>query len=312
MTPSDIVWSEDAEYGFAVGRVRAIERTLLDRSVYDRLVAAESLMELSAVLNESGYIWLQSNGDGDWTVWLRRAAADNRNLLLELCRCSWASELLAIADEARRAKEQIKREFQAGISPTDLGRYQEAAEEIRAAYATSGDPSQIDHYVDRAEQALTLDAVAFSSFLTCYYGLSADLANIRSVVRLRLREGNAGQMALPLLPGGRVPDARLLAMRDCEWDQMPVQLAHDSLRALIVDGAAYARSEGSLTRLERLCREELAGFARLARYAPFGHEPVIAYFLLRENELTNLRLLYSAKALDLGREYCRELVAYAS
>ena len=48
-------------------------------------------------------------------------------------------------------------------------------------------------------------------------------------------------------------------------------------------------------RLERLCEEHLLGFLRTTRSLAAGPQPVIAYFLMKENEIRTVRMVLTCK-----------------
>ena len=78
-----------------------------------------------------------------------------------------------------------------------------------------------------------------------------------------------------------------------------------------MDAGTRVAADSSALYLERIARETMLRYLQRARYATFGHEPLVCYYLFRVNELTNLRQLSAAKAAGLEESICRELVAYA-
>jgi vacuolar-type H+-ATPase subunit C/Vma6 len=77
---------------------------------------------------------------------------------------------------------------------------------------------------------------------------------------------------------------------------------------LVEDGVTGVR-QGSMLRLERLAREHKLTYLHGSRYMTFGYEPLLTYYLFRENEITNLRQLNAAKEAGLDEALCREMVA---
>jgi vacuolar-type H+-ATPase subunit C/Vma6 len=63
--------------------------------------------------------------------------------------------------------------------------------------------------------------------------------------------------------------------------------------------------------MERLGRELELRYLRQTRYATFGHEPLVTFHMMQQNELRNLRQLHAAKVAGLAPEVVQELVAYA-
>jgi vacuolar-type H+-ATPase subunit C/Vma6 len=90
----------------------------------------------------------------------------------------------------------------------------------------------------------------------------------------------------------------------------PAGIGSDDYFAYLEQGTAIATERGSLARMERLGREIELRYLRLTRYAVFGHEPLFVFYLLRENELRNLRQLHAAKLADFPDEVVAETVAW--
>jgi vacuolar-type H+-ATPase subunit C/Vma6 len=64
--------------------------------------------------------------------------------------------------------------------------------------------------------------------------------------------------------------------------------------------------------MEKLGREMELAYLRGARHAVFGHEPVVAFHLLWENEIRNVRGLCAGKRAGLAEADLRDFIAYAS
>jgi len=67
----------------------------------------------------------------------------------------------------------------------------------------------------------------------------------------------------------------------------------------VESGAAYLASRKSFLRLEHNCQEYLNGYLRTTNQITAGPQPVIAYLLLKENEIRTLRLILTAKKNNL-------------
>ena len=63
---------------------------------------------------------------------------------------------------------------------------------------------------------------------------------------------------------------------------------------------AYMTSNNSFLKLEQHCEGHLTGFLKTTSQITAGPQPVIAYLLLKENEIRTVRLILTSKnnALD--------------
>ncbi|MHC4072278.1 MAG: V-type ATPase subunit, partial [Planctomycetota bacterium] len=68
---------------------------------------------------------------------------------------------------------------------------------------------------------------------------------------------------------------------------------------LIEAGAAYLTSEKSFLKIEQQCQEHLTGFLKSTIQITAGPQPIIAYLLLKENEIRTVRLILTARKNNL-------------
>ena len=323
--------SEDPRYGFAIGRVRALEPLLLDRPRYDRFARAKNGDDFLAALAESAYGRFIEGGAGGITQAFDRAASDNFAFFAAYALDDWLLRLFSVATAFHRLKVSIKNALAQGTNevtvPGELAvppaeSVSRAVADAFAASAASRNPAAADMALDRSMQQVQLQIAKASDFLSGYFGLHADIENLRTLARLKANDGpgrdTRGEMAAAFLEGGTLTHASLVSALAQPWDAAldllakapPYGAGSDEFRDYLEQGRSAATDRRSFVRMERLGREQELRYLRQARFATFGHEPLIAFFLLRENELRNLRLLHAAKLGGLADEATQELVAY--
>ncbi|UCG43738.1 MAG: V-type ATPase subunit, partial [candidate division WOR-3 bacterium] len=181
---------------------------------------------------------------------------------------------------------------------------------IRATGAErTRDPVVLDATLDRVQQAEQLVLADGSSFVLGYLGVHADVENVRTFVRVKALGEEKTSFEVAFLPGGTLTRAQLAEIWEEELDAVPGRLRMTPYARLAEEGIAGVR-QGTMLRLERLSRERELKYLRVSRYMTFGYEPLFAYYLFRENEITNLRQLHAAKEAGLEESLCRETVAY--
>jgi V/A-type H+-transporting ATPase subunit C len=68
----------------------------------------------------------------------------------------------------------------------------------------------------------------------------------------------------------------------------------------IVDiGAGYLVSDKSFLKVEQQCEDYLAGFLKTTIRITAGPQPIIAYLLIKENEIRTVNLILTAKKNNL-------------
>jgi len=324
--------SEDPKYGFAIGRVRALEPGLMDRSRYERFIRARSVEEFVAALAETAYARFLDGDSAGVAQAFDRAAQETGDFLSAYALDDWLVQLFRTPATFRKLKRAFKNVLsQAKADGSDLSefeatewntRVEEVFADTKAAFARDHDPAAVDVALDRLMQEIELQIAGRSEFLNGYFGLHADTENLRTLVRLKANQkedkNSAGEMETAFLPGGTLMLAGLLTALSQPWPAVvellakppPHGVGNESFHDYLEQGRIAVTEKRSFTRMERLGRELELRYLRQTRYATFGHEPLVTFFLLRENEMRNLRLLYAAKLAGRKDEETQDLVAY--
>jgi len=72
--------------------------------------------------------------------------------------------------------------------------------------------------------------------------------------------------------------------------------------AAVARGVENYKKSGSLSVLEKESDDSLVETIRPAKYRSFGVDPVIGFFVAKETEIKNLRLIFTAKQLNMPAE----------
>jgi len=324
--------SEDPKYGFAVGRVRALEPSLMDRPRYERLVRTRSGDEFVEALAETVYARFLEGDTVGVAQAFDRAAEESAAFLSAYALDDWLMPMFLTPVTFRRLKTTLKNAFSEGKTdvcvPNEFeatgwsSRVGEVIAETTKAFARNRNPAAVDMALDQLMQEVELQIAGSSEFMTGYFGLHADTENLRTLVRLKAKAGGdkdqVGEMEAAFLQGGTLTLAGLLTALPQPWPAVvellakapPYGVGSESFHAFLEQGRTEVAERRSFIRTERLGREAKLRYLRQTRYATFGHEPLVAFYLLRENELRNLRQLYAAKLAGRADEETQDLVAY--
>ena len=324
--------SEDPKYGFAIGRVRALEPVLMDRPRYERFIRTRSGEEFVAALAETTYGRFLEGRTAGVAQAFDRAAQESAAFLSAYALDDWLVRLFSTPVTFRRLKTALKNAFSEGKTEVSVPNEFEATEwssqvgkviaETREAFARDRSPAAVDVALDRKMQEIELQIAGHSEFLSGYLELHADNENLRTLVRLKAKadgdKDQAGEMEAAFLQGGTLTLAGLLTALPQPWPAVvellakapPYGVGSEFFHDYLEQGRTAVTERRSFIRMERLGREAELRYLRQTRYATFGHEPLVTFFLLRENELRNLRLLYAAKLAGRADEEMHDLVAY--
>ncbi|MEO0049720.1 MAG: V-type ATPase subunit [candidate division WOR-3 bacterium] len=327
-----IRFSERLDYSFAIGRVRALEAYFLDRQWYERLIRTKDAQQFLATVFESRYSqFFDELSRFNPPLIFTRAQEENLRFCLQYAAEEWLEALLRLPAEVYNLKVVLKQALKEEVGlgekwelPVMRGDFargrkwqeiialinKEGAEAFSLAQERS-DPSLIDIYLDRLEQRLALQLSSGQDYAFGYYRLFADLKNLVTALRVRLLGEDERVLAEALLPGGRLPAKTVLELVKVDEETLDTLLSSIGRYApLIRIGLKSVKEKGSLVLMEREVRQTLLDYINLARYVALGYEPLLRFYRLWENELTNLRLLYAAKLAGLGAEECQDLVVY--
>lgn len=320
---------KDTDYLSISTRVRVLENRLLTREKLERMIDARDQAEAAKVLSECGYGELSEFSpaalEGLLAAEQRRVFQDvggavpnpglldvfrikydyqNAKALVKAQAADVPAERLLVAGgryEPAALAEDYRREDLSACTPA----FARSVQQARETLAATGDAQLSDFVLDRSCFAELVQAGkdSRSSFVQGYVALLVDAANLRSAVRaLRLDRG-ADFLRQVLLPGGNVPEDKLLAIRGEELERLYRSTPLEGAAAL---GAALTRrGSGPLTQFEKACDDAVTAYVSTARRIPFGEQPVMGYLYARESELTAIRIVMSGRMAGLDGDTIR-------
>ena len=183
---------------------------------------------------------------------------------------------------------------------------QQAIEQAVVAYYQYKDIRWIDYTIDQCQARYNLAAAhrLKSLFLLGLFRLQIDLINIRIMLRLKFSESRqeprlAGAEQNVFLKGGYLGFDRLKQGLELGYESAGQSFFVTPYHQLVETGAGYLASNKSFLKLERQCEDYLMGFLKMTSQITAGPQPVIAYLLMKENEIRNVRLILTAKRNSL-------------
>ncbi len=313
--------SGDPAYIYAVGRVRARERRLLTTRALTVSAEARTLEAAVDALREAGYELTTRNSAGleelitdktrELVRFLRESLSDGK--LLTYLRLPLDYTNLKTALLRRLTEKKLPSREGGGLSlerlnvlagggePTDLTEpFGNLARELLEEWEKSQDPFPLQQGVDRALYARQVELAGEIGlpFLTAYLELQIDLVNLDALARC-LAAPNPEELAPAVfIPGGSLDISRMENLartgdRTGSIDYVSrTPYAEIALAAVegIPDGLSNLAVRGATYKID---------FLMQARYASFGSEPVIAYYLAKQNELDLVRFVLTCKMNDV-------------
>jgi len=179
----------------------------------------------------------------------------------------------------------------------------EATERAVLAYYKDKDIRQIDYAIDHVQAEYNLKSARRlnSIFLLGLFRIQIDLTNIRTMLRLKFTQ--------PVRPAGFTESEQRHVFLKCgylELDRLQrgLDVGYEALGPLffvspyyevVQAGASYLVQNKSFLAAEQRCDAHLIGFLKTTIQITAGPQPIIAYLLMKENEIRNVRLILTAK-----------------
>jgi V/A-type H+-transporting ATPase subunit C len=310
---------DDWRYGHQTARVRVLETQMLSAAVLLDMANAESFESAADLLAASEYSLQHGSknfAEVENVLQFRRSAA--RKLFEELMIDKLIVELFRARDDFANLRLALRRTLterplgtdyssEGNVSPQifeqvfEEKNYElfpdyvaEAAERAVLAYYQNKDIRRIDYAIDQlqAEYNLKKARRLKSIFLLGLFRIQIDLTNIRTLLRLKFTESEQRDV---FLKGGYLELERLRHGLELGYEALGPLFFVTPYCRVVEAGANYLMSNKSFLKVEQQCEEHLTGFLKSTIQITTGPQPIIAYLLMKENEIRNVRLILTAK-----------------
>jgi len=309
--------SGDPAYTYAVGRVRVRERRLLTKRALVEAAEAKTFEDAVDALREAGYEPASRGGAGleellakqsaELTRFIRESVPDSRLLEYLRLRLDYANLKAALVGRLTEKKPPLAEggglpldkltALADGGEPDGLpSPFTELARGLLEEWEKARDPFLLQQGVDRAlfARLAGLAGEIGLPFLTTYQKLETDLVNLAALVRCLAAPNPEELTASAFIPGGGLDVAKLENLARNGDRNGAAEYVGRTPYAELARGAVEGASEGLIDLTARGADRRLE-FLRQARHAPFGAEPLIAYYLAKRNELELVRFVLTCK-----------------
>ncbi|MEW5804567.1 MAG: V-type ATP synthase subunit C [bacterium] len=325
---------DDLRYGFAVGKIRAMETRLLDTLFFRRLIEAKNHREMAAIFGETSYGAQAESADLESlliaelqrTYQLIKSIDPDPDSVSNLLALRYDFHNLKVLFKLRQSKDIKETRADSLLTPigmyglsalrqmADSGNFSplppQVAEGIGSLLAEmeSLSSQRIDIALDQAYYGFCLHEAKRrkNKFLTTMLRIQVDFINLRSLLRIRRMEKNQAFLDSVLLEGGEMSKQLLVSLLKEPQERLISSLSSTGYAPLIKEGIERAEEEKSLAHFEKLADNFLIKYTGQAKYITFGVEPLIAFITAKENEVKNLRIIVVGKQNKLSCEIIEE------
>jgi len=319
---------DDTRYAYAVGRVRAMERGLLMRDDFARMMEARDVDEVWNVLTERGY----RRDAEEFEDALREEWARHMGQISEISENRAITDLFRVQHDFHNLKMLLKSRYAGEEHPhgtVDLGTIpvstisealsgengsamppflREAMADADAEYAETEDPVALDAAVDRRRFARFLSVLRGNPFLEGWIEREIDLSNIYAFLRVHRMGMGSGNVSLRYawIDGGSLAFAFFRDMLDETLDGLPRRFSRTRYATFVSRSVELIQDGDAFSRVERLRDGVVRTYMRHSAHVCFGIEPLIAYLVCRRIELDAVRTVLVGKINRVPPETIRE------
>ena len=315
-----VMGQEDWRYAFSAARVRTLDSMLLSRALLVDMANASEFESALECLSGTEYAVQEANPKlADVEVKLLQMRSEARKVFGDLmidpllknlvsARADFANMRLAVrrvvtdkpigqdySDEGSVPAEIFEEVFEQENYSEFPDYMQEAVEAAVLGYYENKDIRKIDFAISSvAADTLIHRAEKLNcDYLSSLTKIKIDLDNIRTMLRLKFLES---QERGPFMKNGYLPIDIFLHGVDLGYDGLSALFYHTAYHYVVDAGVAYLAKMGSFLRLESLCDSYMWQWYKAAmREITAGPQPVIAYLMMKEQEIRTLRMILTAK-----------------
>jgi len=321
------IGGDDWRYIYQTAQVRLLEMQMLSPATFLDMANAESFEAAAELLAASEYALppglaksRQALSEMDNILRLRRSAV--REMFLDFMIDEPIAELFRTRDDFANLRLAVRRTvtekplgtdysnegnvppelfeqiFAEETEPDDRPVFpdyvQQAVEQAILAYYQNKDIRRIDYAIDKfqAEYNLNKAHELESIFLLGLFRIQIDLTNIRTMLRLKFTESEQRNV---FLEGGFIGLERFQHGLDLGYEALGPLFFVTPYYRIVETGASYLASNKSFLKAEQQCDEFLTGFLKSTIQITVGTQPIIAFLLMKENEIRTVRLILTAK-----------------
>lgn len=319
----------DTEFAYGVAHIRAHELSLLSNDNLESMISAANLSEAVRVLGDKGW----DTESGDISEMLLKESEKNWKLICDCLPAEHLLDCLIVENDFHNLKTSVKTAFtkedpdqyflfpcvydpqqvKEAIEKKDFSSLPECmgetAEKAYDILARLGSGQMSDVIIDRQAMAIKLQLAEKS-----------DSALLKNAVAMNVAAANI-KIALRCVKTGKSLDFMKKAMSE----ECPI-INIETLQKKAVEGenavtsylegvkefsqAASLLKENS-TLFEKYLDDAIMDKVKEAKYTSFGVEPIFAYFMAREAEIKNVRVILSLKRNGISSDEIRKRVREA-
>ncbi|MDD6770228.1 MAG: V-type ATP synthase subunit C [Inconstantimicrobium porci] len=317
-----------------IPRVKVYETKLLDKAKFERMIESDTAQEALKVLQETEYANVMGDVKRaeDYEEILSSELTRVYDNLYRICPDTTLIEIMSLRYEYHNIKVLVKgkvakKDFSnmlINLGSTDTEKlkfaidneaYREldsfkkkSVEESIEDFNANNDPQNIDLIIDKYmfEEMVYLAKKINENFVLKYVKSQIDLANIKTLLRVKKQDKSREFLQSVLIKGGEVSTDMLVLMLNDSAENIASKLSYTRYGAILKEGIESYAKTGSVSLFEKLSDNFIMSLLKGAKIMTSGVEPIIAYIYAKENEIKLIRIIMVGKLNNISAEVIRE------
>ena len=321
---------KDTEYANAVARIRSNETSLLTTEDIEQLANAANYQSALHLLEEKG--WHNIENSADVNDSLKKQINNTWQLLLEISPDISELEFLVVKNDFHNVKAVLKKFVSEHIHGADI------SDIDNFITPSSIDPEQIKNAIFKKKfdelPLLVKDAAVFTyevlirsedgqladimldSMALSVMMMKAEKTNNKSIINIAELMSVAANIKIAVRAAKTGKDKQFLETALCQMKTLSkASLIDATIKGLdelinYISKTPYSEAadhiKTSTTALEKWCDDLLMTNIKNAKYICLGVEPLIAYYIAKDAEIKNVRIILSCKHNKLPPEAIKE------
>ena len=333
------------EYAFANGRIKKLEKGLLNKDILDRMIKSSDAVSALKILTESdlNHYSFDLNNPADFENSLNQELLHTYDVIRNISKVStfnflyftFASKYdfhnIKILIKSKYLKKDISNELFSPIRTIDIEKLNLAIKDEKyedipdsfeflikktfSEYSKFKDPEIIDFILDKERYIMIFNKIreveiieTEELFLRRFIKINIDLNNIISCIRAKIRGDRKTFTKEFLIPEGDFKIENIVEIYDSPLSSWFEKLIHTDYKDIVEMGVNYFQQNNSLMELEKLRDNFIINFSKIGKYVTFGIEPLVGFITAKENDIKNIRIILSGKLNKLSPDQIKERV----
>ena len=333
------------EYAFANGRIKKLEKGLLNKDILDRMIKSSDAVSALKILIESDLnnYSFDLNNPSDFEGSLNQELLHTYDIIKSISKVStfnflyftFASKYdfhnIKILIKSKYLKKDISNELFSPISTIDIEKLNLAIKDEKyedipdsfeflikktfSEYTKYKDPEIIDFILDKERYIMIFNKIkeveiieTEEFFLRRFIKINIDLNNIISCIRAKIRGERKSFTKEFLIPEGDFKIENIVEIYDSPLSSWFEKLIHTDYKNIVELGVNYFQKNNSLMELEKLRDNFILNFSKIGKYITFGIEPLVGFITAKENDIKNIKIILSGKLNKLSPDQIKERV----